>query len=68
MWSWWLSAIIFYFFITTRYREKAKKDIAAVRNHAAKLLQSLGKVGPIGKPVAILLMEIKPFLEGLKLQ
>uniref|UniRef100_A0A8D2P9M7 NEDD8-activating enzyme E1 regulatory subunit n=1 Tax=Zosterops lateralis melanops TaxID=1220523 RepID=A0A8D2P9M7_ZOSLA len=46
------------------YREKAKKDIAAVRNHAAKLLQSLGKVGPIGKPVAILLMEIKPFLEG----
>ncbi|NXL71984.1 ULA1 enzyme, partial [Leptocoma aspasia] len=26
------------------YREKAKKDIAAVGNHAAKLLQSLGKV------------------------
>ncbi|KAM8799502.1 NEDD8-activating enzyme E1 regulatory subunit [Eudromia elegans] len=25
------------------YREKAKKDIAAVRNHAANLLQSLGK-------------------------
>ncbi|XP_061201941.1 NEDD8-activating enzyme E1 regulatory subunit isoform X2 [Neopsephotus bourkii] len=25
------------------YREKAKKDIAAVSNHAAKLLQSLGK-------------------------
>ncbi|OXB84035.1 UNVERIFIED_CONTAM: hypothetical protein H355_015546 [Colinus virginianus] len=25
------------------YREKAKKDIAAVGNHAAKLLQSLGK-------------------------
>lgn len=43
MWSGWLSAVIC-FFIITRYREKAKKDTAAVGSHAAKLLQSLGKV------------------------
>lgn len=30
--------------LINRYREKAKKDIAAVGSHAVKLLQSLGKV------------------------
>ncbi|XP_063266591.1 NEDD8-activating enzyme E1 regulatory subunit isoform X1 [Prinia subflava] len=38
------------------YREKAKKDIAAVGNHAAKLLQSLGKA-----PESISERELKLF-------
>ncbi|NXT45750.1 ULA1 enzyme, partial [Pluvianellus socialis] len=41
------------------YREKAKKDIAAVRNHAAKLLQSLGKA-----PEAISERELKLFCDN----
>lgn len=37
-------SLILRLFIINRYREKAKKDIAAVGSHAVKLLQSLGKV------------------------
>ncbi|RMC08977.1 hypothetical protein DUI87_13974 [Hirundo rustica rustica] len=43
-------------FIITRYREKAKKDIAAVGNHAAKLLQSLGKDNPDSEIVLYLML------------
>ncbi|PKU31504.1 nedd8-activating enzyme e1 regulatory subunit [Limosa lapponica baueri] len=42
--------------IVAKYREKAKKDIAAVGNHAAKLLQSLGKA-----PESISERELKLF-------
>lgn len=33
-----------FFFLFPSYREKAKKDAAAVGNHVAKLLQSVGRV------------------------
>lgn len=34
-------SLLFFF---SSYREKAKKDAAAVGNHVAKLLQSIGQV------------------------
>jgi hypothetical protein len=36
--------IIAFFVVLSSYREKAKKDAAAVGNHVAKLLQSIGQV------------------------
>lgn len=44
-WSFLISYWSFAFFsVSLRYREKAKKDVEAVGNYAAKLLQTLGKV------------------------
>ena len=35
---------IYFFFFPSSYRDKAKEDVAAVGNHVAKLLQSIGQV------------------------
>lgn len=50
--SWWYSKladfkmllVAFWFSCISSYRDKAKEDAAAVGNHAAKLLQSIGQV------------------------